>query len=87
MAASAGVGRESHRLTTSGADDTGCSTGGRYDYCLCRTTDITDHHQHLRLCWCKRRTIRKELTARSCSRPSCSGYYMGIIPAQWHLQE
>jgi hypothetical protein len=26
MAASAGVGRESHRLTTSGADDTGCST-------------------------------------------------------------
>jgi hypothetical protein len=51
--ASGGIDRESHRLSTSGADDIGCGIGGRYDYRLCRTTDITDYHQHLRLRWCE----------------------------------
>jgi hypothetical protein len=86
MAASGGIGRELHRLTTSGADDIGCGTGGRHKYRLCRTTDITDYHQHLRLRWCKCHTIRKELTARSCSQTSCNGCYTGITQAGWHLQ-
>jgi hypothetical protein len=53
MAASGGIGRELHRLTTSGADDIDCGTGGRHDDRLCRTTDITDYNQHLRLRRCE----------------------------------
>jgi hypothetical protein len=52
VAAFGGIGRESHDLTTSGADNIGCGSGGRHDNRLCRTTDITDYNQYLRLRWC-----------------------------------
>jgi hypothetical protein len=86
VATSSGFGGGLHYLKTSGADETDCSAGGRYDYRLCRTADITNYRQHLRLCWCECQFGRCKLTSRSCSQVSCNGYYTGITQVQWHLR-